>query len=264
MVYYKRNVKSVRPTRRYRRKNSKFTRFNTYRNRSAKAQAYQIYALNKKVNGVLRANKPEVQTSQGNCVTDTNGDSYTTVVNQSTDAMMWTVIPPGRFTTFNNKLARVRDIKVYGTLSSEYSLAYPAVLRLIFFQAKKDIVGVPLPSQIVNYVAGNNSEFEKGPLRTGITANYNIVGMKNIVISPSFYRTKTFKIKLTKLYNFRTETAFQSIPIATSLDQQVFPKGSVFCLSLFSNQGFRQSSSDTYPALTLKNFTYKLSYVDQN
>lgn len=261
------------PFRRYRRPNyrrrlyrrkSKFSRFSTYRNRSSKAQAYQIYSLNKKINRFARINKPETQVAQGNCITDSNGSSYTTVVNQSTDAMMWNIIPPNRFTTFNGKLSRIKDIKVYGQLASEYSLAYPAVLRLIFFQAKKDITGFPLPAQIVNYVAGNNSEFEKGPLKTGVTANFKILGMRSIVISPSFYRTKTFKFKLSRLYNFRSETAFQSIPVAASLDEQLFPKGSVFCLSLFSNQGYRQSSETTYPALTLKNFTYKISYVDQN
>lgn len=260
------SVKRYYPARKrvYKKRYSKFSRYNTYKNRSSKAQAYQIYSLNKKVNRVVRASKPETQIAQGNCITDTNGSSYTTVTNQSTDAMMWNVIPPNRFTTFQGKLARIKDIKVYGTLSSEYSLAYPATLRLIFFQAKKDITGFPLASQIVNYAVGNISEYEKGPLKTGVTANYKILGVRYITISPSFYRTRTFRFKLSKMYNFRSETAFQSIPVAANLDEQIFPKGSIFCLSLFTEQGFKQGSETTYAALTLKDFTYKISYVDQN
>ena len=248
----------------YKKRYSRFSRYSTYKNRSSKAQAYQIYSLNKKVNRVVRSTKPETQVSQGNCIIDTNASSYTTVTNQSTDAVMWNVIPPNRFTTFQGKLARIKDIKVYGTFSGEYALVYPAVLRLIFFQAKKDITGFPLPFSIVNYVVGNNSEYEKGPLKTGVTANFKILGVRSIYITNTTLRSKTFKFRLSKMYNFRSETAFQTIPVAADLDEQIFPKGSVFCLALFSNQGYKSNSETTYPALTLKNFTYKISYVDQN
>lgn len=262
MPYYRR--KFTKSSRRYRRKGSKFSRFNTYKNRSSKAQAYQIYALNRKVNRVVRANKPETQIAQGNCITDSKATSYTTVVNQSTDAIMWNVIPPSKFTTFQGKLCRIKDVKIYGTFTSEYALVYPAKLRLIFFQAKKDITGYPLPSQIVNYAAGNNTDYERGPLKTGITANYKILGMRTLTLSLPQNRTRTFKYKLTKLYNFRSETAFTSITVAQNTDEQIFPRGSLFCLALFSNSGFKQSSESSYPALTLKNFDFKISYVDQN
>ena len=39
---------------------SKFSRYNTYKNRSAKSQAYQIYSLNKKLNNIEKRTKPEI------------------------------------------------------------------------------------------------------------------------------------------------------------------------------------------------------------
>lgn len=55
---YRRNKKLY--YKRHARKRT-FTRFNTYKNRSAKAQAYQIYALNRRVNNLRTATKPEMK-----------------------------------------------------------------------------------------------------------------------------------------------------------------------------------------------------------
>lgn len=265
MAYYR--VKRYNSKRRFRRsynKRRQFTRFNTYRNRSAKSQAYQIYALNKKVDRLMKYNKPEIQTKSANCLTDTNGASYTTVVNQSTDAKMFVVTPPSIYTTFQGKLCRIKNIKVYGQIHTEYALAYPAVIRLIFFQRKTEDTGFPLNQDIVQYAVGNNSDFERGSLVDGITANYNVLKIKNVLVSPSYLRDKTFKLYLTKLYNFRSEKVFTSIQIKQDTDEQIYPKGTVFCLALFSNPGFKQGSDNAYASLTLKNFMVKVSYVDQN
>lgn len=79
MVYYRRRYKK-RPTRRYRRKGSKFTKFNTYKYRSSKAQAGQIYSLNKKVNYMYKQVKPRIHFADSdkyelnNLVIPTTGD----------------------------------------------------------------------------------------------------------------------------------------------------------------------------------------------
>ena len=39
---------------------SRFSRYNTYKNRSAKSQAYQIYSLNKRIDKIERRTKPEI------------------------------------------------------------------------------------------------------------------------------------------------------------------------------------------------------------
>lgn len=44
----------------HKKRGSKFSKFNTYRKRSAKAQANQIYSLNKKINNMYRITKPRI------------------------------------------------------------------------------------------------------------------------------------------------------------------------------------------------------------
>lgn len=52
----------------YNRRN--FSRFNTYRHRSAKAQAYQIYKLNKKINYINKKNSPDIHSWQTEFLTN--------------------------------------------------------------------------------------------------------------------------------------------------------------------------------------------------
>lgn len=67
-------------SRRYRKKT--FSRFNTYRNRSSKSQAYQIYSLNKKINRLEAKTKPEFKTGRK--------DSFMTLTTRYTSAgQLW-------------------------------------------------------------------------------------------------------------------------------------------------------------------------------
>lgn len=58
---YSKKYASRRSNRRFHKRNSKFSRYATYRHRSAKAQASQIYSLNKKINYVYKQTKPDIQ-----------------------------------------------------------------------------------------------------------------------------------------------------------------------------------------------------------
>lgn len=263
MVYNKNYKKKYNSKKKYNNKKT-FSRYNTYKYRSAKAQSYQIYKLNKRLTNYIKYNKPETQANEFNAITETQADNYTSVKNQSTDVMMWSVIPPNFFTTLAGKLCRTKKITVRGAISAEYTAQYPSVVRLIFFQNKQAMDGLPLPSEIINYSTGDNTDFEKGPLKTGVTSNYKILKQKNVVLSPSFYRSRTFKIKLPKGYNFRNDNDFKNITVAANIHDQYFPKGSIFCLALFSNQGHEYNGPDTWPAITLKDVRVKIAYVDQN
>lgn len=67
--------------RRYRYKKTTFSKFNTYKNRSAKSQAYQIYALNKKVNRIEAKTKPEFKTGRR--------DAFLTLNSNHTASTLW-------------------------------------------------------------------------------------------------------------------------------------------------------------------------------
>lgn len=255
--YYKKRYKK-----RYNNK-YKFSKYNTYKNRSSADQAYQIYSLNKKLNRYVKQTKPETQIKEFNAVTIDSSSSYTTITNQSTDAKSWCVIPPEVFRSFSGKLARIKSISVRGFVTINYSAGTPTVCRLIFVASKARMEGMPVMTEIINFAPGDNTDFEQGPLNTGITANYKVLLDRSIVMSPSFYRSRTFKFKLTRFVNFRSEINFPSIPAAPSLDQQTFPTGSIFCIALFSNHD-KIPGSSAYPAITLKDFRVKMAYVDQN
>lgn len=258
--YYKRRTN-------YKKKSNKktFSRFNTYKNRSAKAQAYQIYKLNKRVSAIQKATKPETQVRYGDVYTAFNQtNSFSTLPNYSTTAKIFPIIPPRDFVNLQGRLARIKSIKVYGSFHSAYDLVYPAVLRLIFLQCKSMKIGIPLESELIAYTPNNNADFERGPLRTGITSNYRILKTKTIKLTQPQMRHKTFKISLKKVYNWRTEGTFSTINIESDFETQQFPKGEIFCLALFSNTGFKSNSQDQYAVLTLDDLKYKMVYFDQN
>lgn len=241
----------------------KFSKYNTFKNRSSTDQANQIYSLNKKLNRYIKQTKPETQVKEFNAITIDGNSSYTTIVNQSTDAKPWCVTPPVVFKSFSGKLSRIKSITVRGFVTTSYSAGNPTVCRLIFVASRARQDGMPLMNEIVNYAPGDNTDYEKGPLVHGVTSNYKVLLDRSIVMSPSFYRSRTFKFKLSKFVNFRSEINFNNIPEALSLDQQTFPIGSIFCISLFSNHDKVQGSQN-YPAITLKDFRVKMTYVDQN
>lgn len=259
--YYKRRTN-------YKSKKTKrtFSRLNTYRNRSAKAQAYQIYKLNKRVSAIQKATKPETQVRYGEIYTSYNStDGFQpTDLTKSTAHTVFPIIPPRDFINLQGRLARVKSIKVYGQLFASYQLVYPLCCRLIFLQCKSSKVGLPLISEFITYPDNDNPAYERGPLRTGITASYRILKTKTIRLTQPQTRCKTFKVSLKKVYNWRNDGSFSTIPIETTWNNQIFPKGEIFCVALFSNTGYQQSSESQFPNFTLNDLKYKMVYYDQN
>lgn len=266
MPYYR--VKRYNSKRRFRRsynKRRQFSRFNTYKNRSSKAQAYQIYSLNKKVNTLMRYTKPETQVkflSLNSSVDDSYFNNF-----DNTDKATYSVIFPVAGTDFfkelDGRLCRVRQIKLYATFTAEYTQVFPSFCRLIFVQTKKQQLQ-PTISQIITYSDGDTAGYEKGPLRTGITSSYKILKQRVIKISSPTVRSKNFRINLSNVGNLRCEGIFKSINIEADPANQIYPSGQVFCIALFGTQGFKSNSQNEYPLLTLANIQYKVAYVDQN
>lgn len=251
----------------YKKKKTKrtFSRFNTYKNRSAKAQAYQIYKLNKRVSAIQKATKPETQVRYSKVYTSyDSSEGYTASTGQATDSIIFPVIPPRDFVNLQGRLARIKSVKLYGSFHSAYELVYPAAVRLIFLQCKSVKVGLPTISEIVSYTVGDNAAYEKGPLRTGITSSYRILKSRTIKLTQPQIRHKSFKISLKKVYNWRNEGTFSTIPLEQTWDNQIFPKGEIFCVALFSNSGFKSNSQTEYPGITIDDLSYKMTYYDQN
>lgn len=251
----------------YKKKSTKrmFSRFNTYKNRTAKAQAYQIYKLNKRVSAIQKATKPETQVRYGDIYTAYNQtNSFTTTAADATKALVFPVIPPRDFVNLQGRLARIKSVKVYGSFHSAYDLVYPASVRLIFLQCKSMKIGIPTQDELIAFTNNDHAAFERGPLRTGITSSYRILKTKTLKLTQPQMRHKTFKISLKKVYNWRNEGVFSTIPIETDFDVQQFPKGEIFCLALFSNTGFKSNSQSEFALLTLDDLKYKMVYFDQN
>ena len=103
-----------------------FSKYSTYKNRTSKAQAYQIYRLNKKINYIQNRTKPEVKiaplmqqsinTAVVNTASRPDGIVLTNFVNE--DA---TEVPAGSV-KINGRFARMQSLKIAGTLPYTYGL----------------------------------------------------------------------------------------------------------------------------------------------
>ena len=137
--YYRRKYKNF-----YRRK---FSRFNTYKNRSAKSQAYQIYSLNRRIDRIEKRTKPEI--------------AYARKDNMFTDNLRWEDVTqlwnhkilhltgpngnetPGQGVNLQNVITgqtcRIQGIKIWGELSRTSSavVSVGGYLRVLAVQYKQ-------------------------------------------------------------------------------------------------------------------------------
>ena len=110
---------------------SKFSRFNTYKYRSSKAQASQIYALNKKINRIQRLTRPEIKIKNA-------GLSDITLSTGLTAGYVYDISPLVQGTDFEGNLVRLNSIKYYGSFN-EYAISttgIPIQARLVIIQTK--------------------------------------------------------------------------------------------------------------------------------
>lgn len=124
-----------------------FSKYSTYKNRTSKAQAYQIYRLNKKINYIQNRTKPEVKiaplmqqsinTAVVNTASRPDGIVLTNFVNE--DA---TEVPAGSV-KINGRFARMQSLKIAGTLTYTKALAtnldmqrMPVYLRVVIVQLR--------------------------------------------------------------------------------------------------------------------------------
>lgn len=194
--------------------NSKFSRFNTYKNRSSKAQAYQIYSLNKRVSTIEKNTKPEYLMYE-------RSTSYGTDIIAQSNTSSW-VTPPNYIVTdddFNtlvkDKTARIVKVIIWGSFQrNNQNIATNSLdrdisgyLKLLVLQHKKDGGIGDVSSNFFQPQGGPKNYY--APLVEGASQHDRILKYKRIKITnetPNIINFKmTIKLK-NRIYNKTTDS----------------------------------------------------------
>lgn len=254
--YYRKRT----PRKTYYKRKRTFSRLNTYRYRSSKAQAYQIYKLNKKVNHVYKMTKPEIQiyTDDANNngtphldinLTTTNINGYYTgvapIINRADNC-------------FTGHYARIRDVSITGTLEFlgnpiEGPQTQTCGLRLIFFRLRADTYGAPSRTDVLKILNDKpNNYYLNCPLESGFSTRYKLVKDFRAVLTPTSGPTKSFRIKFKYPYALLSKAKLETAGTTYS-------KNSLWCVYYICRAG-------TYTGSSVDTFSYngylKFAYTD--
>lgn len=210
MPYYKRYHKSSK-FRRYRK--NRFSKYNTYKNRSSKAQAGQIYALNKKVNNIERKTRPEL-------IQHLN-PAYQATINFTTLSNNWyTTAGQAHFTpqtwetNIKDKMCRINKLILYGVLEREagtdgtIDTKGSCLVRMAILQTKQEKTSLLTPSYLFS---GNEGTLDyKAPLLAGASSEDRILGVFNIDLVREYQNMKNFKITIPLKYKQYVKPAASS------------------------------------------------------
>lgn len=196
--YYKKRFYKSRYNR-YRKQ--KFSRFNTYKNRSAKSQAYQIYQLNKRINKIQNTTKPECLEYEG----QTQTYNITTLTNSNIWGVksIYDITELGaRFgASMKNQSCRINKIIFWGTLERNTTAAGTSIdrdccgyVRIAFIQYTAARYADIDPDTIFESSTGPTSF--KSPLLKGCNTHGRILKVVNLKITTEDPTTKPFKFVL--------------------------------------------------------------------
>lgn len=251
--------RSYRTRRSYRkRKANSFSRYNTYRKRSSKAQAYQIYRLNKKINHVYKMTKPEIQIYTDDA--NNNGTPHLDVnlTTSETSGYKTGCVPiiNRQDNCFTGHYARIRDVSITGTLEfignpSETAQAQTCGLRLIFFRLRSDIYGAPSRTDIMKIINSKpNNYYLNCPLESGFSTRYKLVRDFRTVLTPTSGPTKSFRIRFKYPYALLSKAKLET-------EGSTYSRNSLWCLYYICRAGtFNGSSVDTFSFNGYLKFAY--------
>lgn len=221
---------------------------NIYDKRSAKSQANQIYSLNKKVNAIARANRPETHIL-------VNGP-FTHEFTNSSLATIHRTFGTG-FTPTGN-YARLLNFTISGTFEyGDNKESFPGIevpragtIRLIIYQALASKIGATMPTvdnlvDISNSGAGYELNTMR-PLKEGVTSYVKILYDKTYTVSNNF-PVRPFKVRVNNLLPVRLETGDET------------PRGALFFG--FVTSGLHWVNTSYNEHITC-NFVTKLAYND--
>lgn len=259
---------AYRNFRRYRRKYAPkrtFSSLSLYKKRTSKAQAYQIYRLNKKINRIQSRTKPEVKIAplvQGSFTTPTNANTsrssgyvMTNFVGEEA-----TEIPAG-YVKINGRLARMQSMKITGTFAYTKNLTsnldmqrMPCYLRIVIVQlraARTDEIRTDDIWTLTTEPAGAGtalSEYGKmrAPLATGLARKAKVLSDKKYMISDT-RQSVDIKTKLKFIRNWY------------SAPSEIHAKGEIVMFSQILNVIGNVEGDPNQATFT---FVSKLAYTD--
>lgn len=202
--YYKRRY--------YRRRYNRFTfsKFNTYKNRSSKSQARQIYQLNKKINRIEAKTKPEFKTGRK--------DSLLTLNSYFTNNQLWThglsMITSTDGVNLHDEaiqhglFCRLCGLTLWGNVervnvNATHTAGFLRLIILQFRQARQD--SLTMADMFSGYNEQDmNSSIMKEPFKDHISASVKIIANKVYKINNNDINNVPFKVSIPgkKLLNF--------------------------------------------------------------
>lgn len=226
MPYYRRNYRK----RRTYKKTSKFSKYNTYRHRSSKAQASQIYSLNKKINSIERKTRPEL-------IQYTNAGYQATISFDTLSNNWYTNAGQAHFTpqlweeTIKDKMCRINKLIVYGVLEREpgtggsVDTKSSCFVRMAILQTKQEKSTLLTPAYLFSGTEGTLDY--KAPLLKGASSEDRILGVYNFDLVREYRNMKNFKISIPLKYK-------QYVKPAASLS---YGKGYLYAVLQFFTDG---------------------------
>ena len=244
MPYYKKRYVKRRYNRKY-----KFSKYNTYKNRSSKAQANQIYSLNKKINNIEKKTKPEL-------IQHTNPGWQATVSFETLSNNWYTTAGQAHFTpqswetNIKDKMCRINKLIVYGVLEREpgtggnIDTKSSCLVRMIILQTKQEKAALLTPAYFFSATEGTLDY--KSPLLKGSSSEDRILGVYNFDLVREYQNMKHFKITIPLKYK-------QYVKPAAST---AYGKGYLYAVCQFFTDG---KNTDVRYVFSLRS---KLLYTD--
>lgn len=249
--YYRRR-RGYRRGRRY-----ALSRYNTFRYRSSKAQANQIYRINKKVNRIERETKPEIKTSL---------NSYSFNVGDYCNYSFGSLTQGQNF-QFDGRLCRMQNITAWWVVYKDPlyvpDLQFTATVRVVVYQLREMSSGIPsTPNTVFNITAAERDSQDNtvrknawmraiyGPLVSGISARIKILRDFKMTLSPVRERTaKKVVLKNKQIGNIER----------SSVESGVYNRGTIYWIAITS------LNSQEVPAAALKmQSNVKMAYIDES
>lgn len=192
--------------RKYYRRRTLSTR-NIYNKRSSKSQANQIYSLNKKVNAIARANRPDTHILTSNPVSQEFTNSSLATIHKSFSSGL---TPTGNY-------CRLLDFKISGTFEyGDNKESFPGIevpragtIRLVIWQSLSSKASSTVQSmENLIEISNSGSSYELNtmrPFKDGVTGYVKILYDRTYNVSNQ-YPVRPFKVHIKNLMPMRLET----------------------------------------------------------
>lgn len=236
------------------------SRYNTFRYRSAKAQANQIYRINKKINTIQKMQKPEIKTWLQN---------YTFNVGDYCNYSFGSLTKGQNF-IFDGRICRMQNINAWFILYMDPGMVglapdmvnYTATARVIVYQLKEATTNIiSTPSEIFNITGSEESSNVRsvrkqawmraiyGPLHEGISSRVKILRDFKITLGPTHHRSaKAVKLKNKQIGNIEKSNLPDS-----------YNKGSIYWLCITSLNTYQIAAEGLHLQVNVK-----MAYIDES